>query len=79
MILLPWLLSRTAYLKRHALIERVRGTRSRLFHCVAKSESEKSPRVVYGLDGKLNSLVLFLKICPANNNSALNFASRVAN
>lgn len=67
-------------LKRHALIERARGTRARPnFYCSANSESEKSPRVVYGLNDK-TVWVFFLKICPANNiNSALNFVTRVAN
>ena len=55
------------------------NARARPFYCGAKSESEKSPRVVYGLNDK-TVWFFFLKICPANNiNSALNFASRVAN
>ena len=44
MILLPWLLSRTAYLKRHALIERARGTRARVLSTVARKVKVKNPQ-----------------------------------
>ena len=44
MILLPWLLSRTAYLKRHALIERARETRARVLFTVARKVKVKNPQ-----------------------------------
>ena len=44
MILLPWLLSRTAYLKRHALIERARGTRARVLSTVGRKVKVKNPQ-----------------------------------
>lgn len=44
MKLLPWLLSRTAYLKQHALIERARGTRARVLSTVARKVKVKNPQ-----------------------------------
>jgi len=75
MILLPWLLSRTAYLKRHALIDRARGTRARVFSTVARKAKVKNLQESF-MAWTAKQSGTFLKICPAKNNSALNFASR---